>query len=134
MGPMLPSSGSFSIKLVDNDHHDGLRILHSRPRGWGRKNPRYDSVGVFHAQNLGNPKKLKGLSERGNGPTRGSPDRTRVCLPPWNDGYIPAEKASKLVYKLEERADVRAQQTPHLLVRIFRRNLHLSYCLEVVLK
>jgi hypothetical protein len=33
MGPMLPNSGSFSIKLVDNDHNDELRILHSRPRG-----------------------------------------------------------------------------------------------------
>src|ERR1700720_3623723 len=37
MGPMLPSSGSFSIKLVDNDHHDELRTLHSdRGRGGGK--------------------------------------------------------------------------------------------------
>lgn len=50
-------------------------------------------------------KKIKSaLSDRGNGPTRSSPDRTRVRVPPRDDGYIPAEKASKLVYKLEERA------------------------------
>jgi len=46
MGPMLPSSGSFGIKLVDNDYHDELRTFHSGRGGKGRKNPRYDSVCV----------------------------------------------------------------------------------------
>src|ERR1700730_3439599 len=36
----------------------------------------------------------------------------RMRLARWKDVYISAEKASKLVYKLEERADFRAQQTP----------------------
>jgi hypothetical protein len=56
---MLPSSGSFGIKLVDNDYHDELRPSIPAEGGGGRKNPRYDSVGVCHGQNLGNPKKLK---------------------------------------------------------------------------
>jgi hypothetical protein len=30
----------------------------------------------------------------------------RMRLPPWKDVYISAEKASKLVYKFEERADI----------------------------
>jgi hypothetical protein len=37
MGPILPSTGTFGIKLVDNDYHDELRILYFGRGGEGRK-------------------------------------------------------------------------------------------------
>jgi hypothetical protein len=60
MGPMLLNSGSFGIKLVDNDHHDELRILYFGPRGvGGGKTARCDSRSVPRAQNLEDLKKNK---------------------------------------------------------------------------
>jgi hypothetical protein len=56
MEPTLPSAGSFSIKLADNDYHDEIRAEGGR----GEEKPALSQRWLVPQTNFGESKKIKG--------------------------------------------------------------------------